>query len=69
MCHKVTCDVCGKPTWEGCGDHIEHALGDVPVSDRCHCKAFQGTDTPARVAGFAARNKPRPNEGTSVSSW
>ncbi len=55
MCHKVTCDSCGKPTWEGCGDHIEYALGDVAVPDRCHCKAFVGTDTPSK--------------GTSVSSW
>lgn len=55
MCHKVTCDVCGKPTWEGCGDHIEHALVGVPVADRCHCKAFEGTDKPAG--------------GASVSSW
>lgn len=55
MCHKVTCNNCGKPTWEGCGDHIEHALGDVAVPDRCHCKTFVGTDTPSK--------------GTSVSSW
>ncbi|MEO7588000.1 MAG: hypothetical protein ABIS84_08230 [Arachnia sp.] len=62
MCHKVTCDVCGKPTWEGCGDHIEHALEGVAVDDRCHCKAFQGTDTPSNAFGTSSK-------GAGVSSW
>lgn len=55
MCHKITCNVCHKPTWEGCGDHIDYALHDVPVDDRCHCKAFQDADRSAT--------------GGSVSSW
>ena len=38
MCKKVTCNSCAKPTWEGCGEHIEAALGDVAVADRCTCK-------------------------------
>lgn len=37
MCQKVTCDKCGKPTWQGCGDHIEEALAGVPEPDRCTC--------------------------------
>lgn len=37
MCKKVTCNRCGKPTWQGCGDHIEEALADVAVADRCAC--------------------------------
>lgn len=35
MCYQITCQVCGKPTWAGCGEHIEQALADVPVGDRC----------------------------------
>jgi hypothetical protein len=35
MCSKVTCKQCGKPTYSGCGEHIEYALGDVPLSERC----------------------------------
>ena len=31
---------CKQPTWFGCGKHIESALGDVPVDQRCHCKAY-----------------------------
>lgn len=37
MCQKVTCDTCGKPTWQGCGEHIEQALADVPPAERCTC--------------------------------
>lgn len=29
MCHKITCKKCGKPTWAGCGRHIEIALKGV----------------------------------------
>lgn len=39
MCHRITCPICGKPTWEGCGEHIEFALDGVPLADRCHCQA------------------------------
>ncbi len=37
MCSKVTCPLCDKPTWRGCGLHIEEALGDVPPAERCGC--------------------------------
>jgi hypothetical protein len=37
MCHRVQCKHCGKPTWAGCGRHIEQALAGVPVSERCTC--------------------------------
>jgi hypothetical protein len=48
MCRKVTCKQCGKPTWAGCGAHVEQVLGDVPSADRCH------RDHPARP-GLLAR--------------
>ncbi len=37
MCARVTCHHCKKPTWAGCGGHIEEALAGVPEADRCHC--------------------------------
>jgi hypothetical protein len=37
MCRRVECEKCGKPSWAGCGAHIEQVLGDVPVADRCRC--------------------------------
>jgi hypothetical protein len=38
MCQRVTCSTCGKPTFAGCGRHIEAVLGDVPPDGRCHCR-------------------------------
>jgi hypothetical protein len=37
VCHKVVCARCGKPTWAGCGRHVEEALKDVPPAERCSC--------------------------------
>ncbi len=37
MCARVSCERCGKPTWAGCGEHIEEALAGVPEADRCSC--------------------------------
>ncbi len=38
MCRRVTCKSCGKPSWAGCGAHIEQVLGDVPKAQRCQCR-------------------------------
>ena len=38
MCQRVTCNSCGKPTYAGCGRHIEQVLGDVPTEKRCVCR-------------------------------
>lgn len=38
MCQKISCESCGKPTWTGCGQHVELALADVKPEDRCTCK-------------------------------
>jgi hypothetical protein len=37
MCVRVQCTSCGKPTWAGCGQHIEQALAGVPLDKRCQC--------------------------------
>ncbi|GAB96866.1 hypothetical protein BJY21_001490 [Kineosphaera limosa] len=52
MCRQVTCRACGKPTWSGCGQHIEQALRDVPTGQRCACggtggRPRSGTHPPA----------------------
>ncbi len=39
MCARVACLICGKPTWEGCGQHVDEALAGVPVTDRCDCES------------------------------
>lgn len=38
MCSRMTCRGCGKPTWSGCGAHIESALRGVPHDQRCKCR-------------------------------
>lgn len=38
MCQRTTCSTCGKPTFAGCGRHVEAVLGDVPPAERCHCR-------------------------------
>lgn len=38
MCFKSQCETCGKPTWAGCGRHIDSALSGVPIEERCACK-------------------------------
>lgn len=42
MCQRVKCASCGKPTYAGCGRHIEQVLGDVPAEARCHCREATG---------------------------
>ena len=46
MCHQITCATCNKPTWEGCGEHIEYALKGVPVTERCTCPRLPVTIEP-----------------------
>ena len=48
MCYKTTCKDCQKPTWAGCGNHIERALADIPQESRCHCN--DPPQIPVRVA-------------------
>jgi hypothetical protein len=37
MCRRVDCRKCGRPTFAGCGAHVEQVLGDVPRALRCRC--------------------------------
>ncbi|GAA3993926.1 hypothetical protein GCM10022247_11820 [Allokutzneria multivorans] len=39
VCRRITCSKCGKPTYRGCGSHVEQVLGDVPRAERCSCAA------------------------------
>ncbi|CAF4394276.1 unnamed protein product, partial [Rotaria sordida] len=46
------CNKCGKPTWKGCGQHIEQALRDVPKDERCQ----SGTDSCAKRVAPVKKN-------------
>ncbi len=38
MCTRITCSDCGKPSYAGCGRHVEQVLGNVPKAERCQCR-------------------------------
>jgi hypothetical protein len=50
MCSRTTCRKCGKPTWSGCGQHIEIALKGVSKSARC-----QGHANDPKEPGFFSK--------------
>ena len=45
MCRRIECARCGRPTFAGCGAHVEQVLGDVPPAERCRCRE-EGNDEP-----------------------
>ena len=55
MCSKTTCRTCDKPTWKGCGNHIEAALAGVPTNERCKCDRFAQTTSASAHGGLLAR--------------
>jgi hypothetical protein len=59
MCHKIRCSRCGKPSWAGCGAHVEHALAGIPREERCGCREEE-PKTVVRTEESAQRSpKPR----------
>lgn len=55
MCRAVTCRKCGKPTWAGCGAHVEQVLGHVPTAQRCLCRDAAAAGTSSGFAGTLRR--------------
>lgn len=63
MCRAITCKKCGKPSWAGCGAHVEQVLGNVPKAQRCQCNApGAATAKPKVSAGTAAQAQPSQNK-------
>lgn len=48
MCRRVTCDRCGKPSWAGCGAHVEQVMAGVPRDQRCRCREEAASAGPAQ---------------------
>ena len=46
MCVEATCKRCGRPSWKGCGKHVDQVLGHVAREDRCQCAARTPTKRP-----------------------
>jgi hypothetical protein len=61
MCRRVQCDSCGKPTYAGCGRHVEEVLRAVALEERCHCRSASHTAAHSRVLREAAANCARPS--------
>ncbi len=55
MCSAITCRVCGKTTWTGCGSHIDAVRATVAPEDWCPGH----TDEPARRRYWSIRAKGR----------
>ncbi len=55
MCSRIECPRCHRPTFAGCGAHVEQVLGDVPKADRCRCREQAA--------------KPNPNPNPERPSW
>lgn len=50
MCRAVTCKVCGKTTWAGCGQHIAQVKATVPAAQWCGGKHTEAEIQAARAA-------------------
>lgn len=35
MCRPVTCKICSKTTWAGCGEHVDQVKASVPADQWC----------------------------------
>lgn len=53
MCYAVDCRVCGKVTWDGCGQHVADVMRSVPTARQCRCT--RSTGTPRGLAGTLLR--------------
>ena len=42
MCRRIVCETCQKPTYSGCGRHVEEVLIAVPRDARCRCRESAG---------------------------
>jgi len=56
MCRLVECRKCGRPTYAGCGAHVEQVLGHVPQSQRCRCREERAA-------------KAEPSQASQPRSW
>ena len=50
MCRPVSCQVCGKTTWAGCGQHIAQVKAMVPKDQWCGGKHTAAEIEAAREA-------------------
>lgn len=49
MCRRIQCESCGKPSYAGCGRHVEDVLRAVAVEERCTCRSARGANASAQI--------------------
>ncbi len=53
MCRPATCNKCTKTTWQGCGEHIDAVMVNVPQQDQCVCAPdIYPESIPVQSGGF-----------------
>ena len=60
MCRPVTCRICSKTTWSGCGQHIAQVKAGVAKDNWCNGKH---TDAQMQAAQSA------PKSGGTLMDW
>lgn len=55
MCRRVECRKCGRPTFAGCGAHVESVLRDVPTKDRCQGHTDEAKGEPFSLKDFVGK--------------
>ena len=59
MCRRVDCRKCGRPTFAGCGMHVEQVLGNVPPSQRCRCREERAAKAPTEAGSTSLLSRLR----------
>jgi hypothetical protein len=54
MCRRIQCETCGKPSYAGCGRHIEDVLRSVAHAERCSCPRAKSAASSTQVLREAA---------------
>jgi hypothetical protein len=49
MCRRIQCESCGKPTYAGCGRHVEEVLRSVSLEERCNCRGARGASGTGQI--------------------
>ncbi len=61
MCRPVTCRICKKTTWAGCGQHVDQVRAKVPAGQWCpgHAEADKTAANPTEKRGLLQRLRGR----------
>lgn len=55
MCQAAKCAACGKTTWDGCGQHVQRVMSQVPEAEQCTCRGPAVAHQPAAATNWSTR--------------